>query len=333
MQRKPRRFCSSSRLGQRGAAMVEFVVVGPIITFLGLAILQYSLMFFAKSQINHATFMAARAGSMANADVEKIRTAYQTALIPLYGGGQSSEALAAAYAKAVADLTADTLRVEVLNPTKESFDDYATDTALNKHYAARAIPNTGMALKTNLDTVAANSGQTLQDANLLKLRVTHGYEPKVWLIGMAYKKYLEWLDTGEDAFRTQLIASGRVPMVSHVTIEMQSDAVEQLDGSGATLSASTPGQGNKGKPTDPGAPAQTNKTPPQCLTMGCSVTYTPSDPGTGGDTGDGNCVGTNCPTCPSTHSTTDVAQALPKLDVDVTASVVRSEFLADLVAA
>ncbi len=297
MPLKPRRFFSTRRLGQRGAAVVEFVIVGPIITFLGMAILNYSLMFFAKSQINHATFMAARAGSMANAKVATIKEAYQRALIPLYGGGQSSEELAAAYAKAGADLTADTFRVEVLSPTKESFDDYATDTALNAQYGARAIPNTGMALKANLDAVGANSGQTLQDANLLKLRVTYGYEPKVWLLGTAYKKYLQWLDTGADSFNTQLIDSGRIPMVSHVTIEMQSDPVEQTDSGGKTLLASNPGQGNNGAPTDPGTPAPTDKEPPKCLTMGCSVTYTPSDPGTGSSTSDTGCIGSNCPAC------------------------------------
>jgi len=287
--------------------MVEFVVVGPIITVLGLAILQYSLMFFAKSQINHATFMAARAGSVAHANVGTITVAYQKALIPLYGGGQNTAELVTAYARAVADLTPDTLRIEVLNPTKESFDDYAKDSALNDQYNARAIPNSSLAVRNNLDAVGTSSGQTLQDANLLKLRVTHGYEPKVWLLGLIYKKYLQWLDTGVDSFNTQLIDNGRIPMVSHVTIEMQSDAVEQKDADNKTLFASNPGQGNNGQPINPGDPATTDKEPPQCLTMGCSVTYTPSDPGTGGGeggggggggSGGGTCSGPNCPVCP-----------------------------------
>lgn len=290
------------RLRQCGAAMVEFVIIGPIITTLGLAVLQYSLMFFAKGQINHATFMAARAGSVAHANIDSIKTAYKKALIPLYGGGQTTEELATSYAKVVADLEPNTLRIEVLNPTKESFDDYATDATLNSQYNARAIPNSGLALKSNLDTIGANSGQTLQDANLLKLRITHGYEPKVWLMGVIYKKYLQWLDTGQDNFKSQLIDNGRIPMVAHVTIEMQSDAIEQNDNNGTSLFASNPGHGNDGNPTDPGDPPLTDNPPPRCLTMGCSVTYTPSDPGasgggTGGGTGGGDCNGSNCPVC------------------------------------
>ena len=69
---------------QHGSVMIEFTIVGPIITLLGLAILQYGLLFFAKNQINHASFMAARAGSVGNADVGKVKTAYIRALIPLY---------------------------------------------------------------------------------------------------------------------------------------------------------------------------------------------------------------------------------------------------------
>lgn len=302
------------RRRQRGAAMVEFVIVSPIITVLGLAVLQYSLMFFAKGQINHAAFMAARAGSVAHANIDAIKAAYQKALIPLYGGGRNTGELATAYARAMADLTPNNLRIEVLNPTKESFDDYATDSTLNQKYNARAIPNTGLALKPNLDAVAAHSGQTLQDANLLKIRVTHGYEPKVWLVGSMYKKYLQWLDTGSDSFNTQLINSGRISMVFPVTIEMQSDAVEQKDGDGNSLFASNPGHGNNGQPTDPGDPPLTDAPAPECLTMGCSVTFTPSDPGAGnggGSGGDGGgsggggtdggagggCSGSNCPVC------------------------------------
>ena len=51
---------------QRGSAIIEFIVVGPIITLLGLASIQYGLLFFAKNQYNHAAFMAARAGTTGN---------------------------------------------------------------------------------------------------------------------------------------------------------------------------------------------------------------------------------------------------------------------------
>lgn len=294
----------ASRHQQRGAAMVEFVAVGPAITILGMAVLQYSLMFFAKNQINHAAFMAARAGSVAHATIDSIEAAYIRALIPLYGGGENSQELMASHAKVVADMRPDTLRVEVLNPTQESFDDFAKDPNLNALFNSRAIPNTAIAFRPDLDQVGPTSGQTLQDANLLKVRITHGYEPKVWLLGMIHSKYLSWMDTGRDKFVSQLIASGRIPMVTHVAIEMQSEALEQKDSNGRSLFVSNPGRGNEGSPVNPGDPDISDNTPPECLTMACTVSDK-QDKQDGSDTNgssDGSgkkkyCVGANCSIC------------------------------------
>jgi hypothetical protein len=248
--------------------------------------------------------MAARAGSVAHATLDSIESAYKRALIPLYGGGESSQELLASYARAVADLTPVALRVEVLNPTKESFDDFAKDTKLNEFFGTRAIPNLGIGFSAGLDTHGATSGQTLQDANLLKLRITHGYEPKVWLVGMIHSKFLAWTDTGRDSFVTQLIGNGRIPVVTHVTVEMHTEALEQKDGDGKNVVASSPGQGNNGHAVNPGDPVATDKPAPVCVTMACSVTKTPSDPNGGNgsssggtNNGNGSCAGANCPVC------------------------------------
>src|SRR6218665_3279494 len=84
---------------QRGSAMVEFVVVGPIITLSGLPILQDGLLFFSRNQINHASFMAARAGTMAHAKLPDIRETYLRAMVPLYGAGRNNDGLSQAKAK------------------------------------------------------------------------------------------------------------------------------------------------------------------------------------------------------------------------------------------
>ena len=68
---------------QRGSAMIEFAVVGPLLTLIGTIILQYAMMFNAKNLVNHASFMAARAGTMQNANLGSVQTAYAKALIPL----------------------------------------------------------------------------------------------------------------------------------------------------------------------------------------------------------------------------------------------------------
>jgi len=214
--------------------MVEFIVVGSVLTLLGLAILQYGLLVFAKNQMNHAAFMAARAASMAHASLDQAKEAYIRAMVPLYGGGRNTAELTEAYGKAKADIEAHTT-IEMLNPTKESFEDYndpALQAVIGKGKGqggadARVIPNTGLyARKAEVKTP---SGQTIQDANVLKLRITQGYEPKVPLMKTLF---------GE-----------RVAVANVMTVQMQTDAIEPPS------TVSSPGRGNDGTPRDPGQPS------------------------------------------------------------------------------
>jgi uncharacterized membrane protein (UPF0127 family) len=256
---------------QRGSAMIEFAVVGPLIALLGLGTLQYGMMFFAKNQINYASFMAAREGSFAHADLGVVQQAYARALAPMYGGGETPDELAQSVAKASTDL-AGNVQIEMLNPTKESFSEWNDEKlqALLKTGSRHVIPNSALAARLKPDDVRASSGQSLQDANLLKLKITHGYLPKVPVIGKIYLAYLEWADPHTDDFQTKLINDGRIPVVTHVTIEMQSDAIEPDN------PVSIPGPGNGGKPADPGSTPTTQGPPPDCTDLSCRGPAPPS---------------------------------------------------------
>jgi uncharacterized membrane protein (UPF0127 family) len=280
---------------QRGASMIEFAVVGPVLTLMGLAILQYGMLFFAKNQINHATFMAARAGASANASLEAVRNAYVSALVPIYGGGRNTTELAAAHARAQNDI-ASNVRIELLNPTRQSFDDW-NDPALQQALGirSRVIPNNALAFRDPA-IIRSGSAQNIHDANLVKLRITHGYELKVPLMEFVYGTFLRWLDTGNDAFHTRLVRANRIPIDTHVTLHMQSDAIE-----GETVLE--PDMDRDSNPSGPRDPAGPNNTPPNCLTIACTVRnvpVTPLDPGGGGDGGGGGCHGDTCPTCNAT---------------------------------
>ena len=121
----------------RGAAMVEFVVVSPVLALIGLTILQYCLLYVAKNQANHAGFMAARAGSMHNATAESISAAYLRSLAPLYGGGSNPAEIAKAVDRATADMEGN-YRIELINPARASFDDF-NDPALQKLLKTGAV--------------------------------------------------------------------------------------------------------------------------------------------------------------------------------------------------
>lgn len=263
----------------RGAALVEFALVGPVITLIGLAVLQYALLFFAKNQFNYAAFMAARAGSMAHADLGTVQAAYVRALVPLYGGGQSTAELADSYARAAAD-AAGHLQIQLLNPTRESFADW-NDPALQQSEGKgrRVIPNAGLALKVS-GQIGSASGQSLQDANLIKLRITQGVRPAVPFVGYIYTKFMQWADPHTDAFHTAMLADGRLPVVTQATLLMQSDAIE------SDAAVSSPGPGNNAHPTDPGNPPAPTEPPPQCATIGCTVSTTPPMAPPGGNPGE-----------------------------------------------
>ena len=265
---------------QRGSAMIEFTVVAPIITLIGLATIQYGMLFFAKNQYNHAAFMAARAGSVGNADIVQIKKAYAHALIPLYARGTTTAALATAYDKALKEVEG-FVGIEMLNPTAESFEDF-NDKDLQKSLGGntqRVIPNGGLAYK-KAAIVPAASGQNIHDANLLKLRITQAYKPQVPLVGGIYTRYLTWLDDGTSGFNTKMIKAGRVPVVTQVTLHMQSDAIE-----GATVSS--PGMGNAGTPTDPGMPTPPRGAPPVCGSVLCGGGAPGAGTGGGSDGGAG----------------------------------------------
>lgn len=252
--------------GPRGATLVEFIVVAPTLLTMTLAMMQTALMFHAKSNLNYATFEAARAGAIQHARPAAIQVAFARAMIGYYGGGRDTGELAASHERAFEDLVSG-MRIEILSPTRESFDDYHSPRAAHAlGVSSRVIPNTHLALldcpadrpACPRDPASNRSGQSLRDANLLKLRVTYGI-PRSKQVPLA-GRFFVWavstmFPTHPDAFRRALLAQGRIPVVAHVTLRMQSDAIENH------LLASTPGPGNHGRPLDPGAPAEPEPLP------------------------------------------------------------------------
>jgi hypothetical protein len=267
-QRPAPRISGRTLQRQRGASLVESVIVLPTLLFLVLGIWQAALAYQAKSSVNYAAFEAARSGSVNNASLSSIQAAFNKGMVGYYGGGSTLAELAASYARASAD-TAAAMRVEVLSPSRESFDDYASP-ALKEALKAgeRVIPNAGLDELScprdvpgcKSDPKSNASGQTLQDANLLKLRITYGIpkEKQMPLVGRFYTWALGKLGAGEgDAFKLGLIEAGRIPIVAHVVLRMQSDAILN------TAMVSSPGPGNEGKPSDPG-PGTTPPELPDC---------------------------------------------------------------------
>lgn len=246
------------RRRQSGASVAETVVVLPALLFMVLGVLQAGFVFHAKSSVNYAVHEAARAGTVSNARMAPMLAAFEKAMLGYYGGGRTAGELADALAKVTKDLGDTVVHIEILSPTRESFDDYASPKAQEALKAdAPVIPSVGLdelqcprdVPGCNKDPKTNKSGQTLSDANLLKLKVTYGIPPakQMPLVGLFYTWALD--KTGAvagDAFAQALVKAGRIPVVAHTVMRMQSDAIRN-DGM-----ASIPGPGNDGKPGDPG---------------------------------------------------------------------------------
>jgi hypothetical protein len=268
------------QLHQCGASLVEFVVVAPTLLFMMLGVIQTGLIFHTKSNLNYAAFEAARTGTVSHSSTSAMLNTFRRAMVGYYGGGRTTAELAQASINAFADITPASTKIEVLSPTKESFDDYASPKlATRLGVNTRVIPNTNIAfLQCPIDKPSCNhnpasnaSGQTLQDANLLKIKITYGIPPtkQIPLVGRFYVKVLQGLNglkkessallglnsgittpAETDVFKSALLAQNRIPMVVYTTMRMQSEAFENGN-------ASVPGAGNNGTPVDPDADEST----------------------------------------------------------------------------
>jgi hypothetical protein len=308
-----RRWSGDARAGllaQSGASLVEFTLVVPALLLLVLCAIQASLAFHAKSNLNYAAFQAARAGSMEHGSPDAMFSALARALVPYFGGGTNTAELARTLASVRADIAGGSARIEILSPTSKSFDDYhSPELAARFGRGARVIPNTNL---LNLrcpkdrpdcpaDPVTNSSGQSLQDANLLALRVTYGIPlgKQVPLAGRLYTNALKLLGVGrDDGFIEALLAQGRIPIVARAVVRMSSEPIEgaavrisngSFGGPGGGPPRSSGGDGagpigpgtgaapdppSRGQERPPGCRAGDRRCDPNCGTRLCCVTPT-----------------------------------------------------------
>jgi hypothetical protein len=227
--------------GQAGATVVEFALVIPFALLLVLGIIQLGLMFTAKEVVNEGAFLAARAGAVQNAQLDKMTQAMTKALIPFYQDTMQSDNLTR-LSQAISNAQNDTdcssggkcfLKVEILNPTPAAFADFGITTSAMPGHSF--IPNDNLEFRSH-DVKGPTSGLSIQDANALKIKVTYGYEIKVPLMTAVIKAIMCGVDSGIDAFGrgtsavtdandcSNFYSQGRIPLVTYATVQMQTPA-------------------------------------------------------------------------------------------------------------
>lgn len=148
---------------QAGQATIEYLYVLPILLILLLGSLQFIFIYEAKQTLNYATFAGTRNGALNNGKMVAIQDGVVSGLAPLFVHDETQQALKDARKLAYAELTNNKLaRIEILSPTSSALGEYANSNG--------QIPNDNLMYRP---TDVGSSGMSVQDANLLKVRVTY----------------------------------------------------------------------------------------------------------------------------------------------------------------
>ena len=158
-----------ARADAPGQAMVEFLIIMPVLLFIIMGTLQFAFIYHAKITFNYATFESARAGSLNNARPFAMNNAMARALAPLYTHQDSVDAYKTARDLIRQKITDGYLRIDVINPSPDSFTDFGKNLG-----GDIKIPNDNLIYRGA--KVGTNSNQTIQDANLLKIQAYYCFE-------------------------------------------------------------------------------------------------------------------------------------------------------------
>jgi len=249
------KYCTQHK--NKGATLVEFVVMFLALVMVVLLCFQLGFLYRAKATLNHATFMAARAGALDHAYVDTMRVSLANSLAPLYLKSDpnivnlglalaesrlNNSALPAAVGGA---------RVEIISPTEEIFDRLAVDVtplvacSRNENCPSggnfkvggagdrvKEIPNDNLSFRDSTPvSIGSGSDQqfmSLQDANLLKIRSFICYELEVPLIGTIlseiYLNLFNGVSYGEHWLQCQarsVVGGSFIPLSSSSVVRMQ----------------------------------------------------------------------------------------------------------------
>lgn len=230
---------SSPRGRQGGQSLIEAVVVIAVFGTLLLGIFQTILFYRAKTIVDYAALEAARSGATNFAEKEPMRLGLLRGLMPMYTHSPDNDGLADGYAETlVAVHNPLVTQIDVISPTQAAFDDLK----VRQFDGSEAIPNDSLAFRSS---AAGASGLSVQDANILKIRVVYGYKMIVpvidkIVIGLFRSAFYKDMSAQEIA----MLESGRLPIVSQATVRMQTPLRDR------SLLASTTGAGDGGSGGD-----------------------------------------------------------------------------------
>lgn len=220
--------------------MVETVIILFVTLLLLLGIIQFALIYDAKNTLNYATFEAARAGAVNHADRQAVEYGLARGLAPLYtsleasaGRRQHVSAVQAARDRVLAEIRqGGKVCIERINPAPDAFRAYGIRDPMGR-FKGLVIPNDHLRYRSARNMRARVN---IQDANLLKLRVTYCYPMYTPFISQIIQRLMGvkpdpdpprgWQPPELGGFRRTCYAEGRFPIVAQALVRMQTPAWE-----------------------------------------------------------------------------------------------------------
>ncbi|MBU3725387.1 MAG: pilus assembly protein [Burkholderiaceae bacterium] len=242
----------------RGMSIVESLLALPVLLFSGFVIVQIGLLWHAKFAVSHAALIAARHASLHHGSNAAVRDGVVQGLFPLMGRAKAVSEVSSAIFKSGVEVTQGIamgwIRWEVLSPTRQSFSDWgvpgdpilspgvsAQDVEIPAHgvsgLAGRRRPASGVAEVIQGLPVGISSGQTLLEANNLKLHLQVGVPLQMPLAGPLLARVLGlWSGCGfglsQPTHWVGLVnfGSDTNPAALHPTIECRALAAVDVQG-------------------------------------------------------------------------------------------------------
>lgn len=239
-------------------SIVESLLALPVLLFAGFVIVQIGLLWHAKFAVSHAALLAARHASLHHGSDAAVRDGVVQGLFPLMGRANSISEISGAIFKSGAEVTQGMamgwIRWEILSPTRQSFLDWGApgdpilspgvspgDIEIPAHgvagLARRRRPASGVAEVIQGLPVGASSGQTLLEANNLKLHLQVGIPLHMPLAGPLLARALGfWSGCGfgliQPTHRVGLVDFGSDTAASLLNPSIECRALAAVDAQG-----------------------------------------------------------------------------------------------------
>jgi hypothetical protein len=211
-----------------------------------LGIFQAILFYRAKAVVDYAALQAARSGAVHFAEKSAMQDGMLRGLLPLYAHEPGKAEIFEAYAKAKVDLLTGAANIDIISPTQRAFDDWKE----KQFDGVEAIPNDSLPFRGD---AVGGSGLTVQDANVLKIRVTYKYP----LIVPVIDRMIGTLDPARSLAKGHKVYS--LSIESQAIVRMQTpirdrNLLADASGGGGSGPGSGPGPGSGSGGTDPAGP-------------------------------------------------------------------------------